>query len=787
MNNLSCNYRLLFLSGFLFSFVSLLSAQDSGRWRNHFSYHNTTQIVETHNKVFAVANGSLYSYSPEDQEVKQYNKFDGLNDTDIKFLAYSEEEKALLIVYSNGNIDIFTNSDIYNLPFVIDKSYQDKTINGVDMFGRTAYISTAFGLVEIDMQKKEIPNTYLVGNIRSACEKDDYIYIATTGGVLRGLKSRNLNDRNNWEEYTLNISGVDNRNINKILLFQEAFIFCQYNRGLFYKTESGTGVLQYNNTYKRVCIINNQLVAVANSNVDFWSDLESKTTLTGINIQDIASRGQNRYWIAKGEEGLAAIKKETSSNEYSVLQSDIKMNTPNNNHSYHVSFQGNKLYVVGGGGFLDRFGIEGTIKILDDDKWSCIDKKEIDQYLGTRNEVRNKSFRDVLRLIVDPRDPTRFYASAFGEGLYEFRNEKIENLYNTKNSPFENVNPAVISTRDENNYVRLGGLAYDSRNNLYISAASEGYSSVLYALTHDNQWVRYPYWRESRYFSPVEAIAVTSYGAKWLGSKRQGLLYILEDNGTIADFSDDKTVSYSSFSNQQGDRLTFGALNCIIEDKKKAIWVGTDRGPLVFYNPQNAIKDPDRFYYTQPLVPINDGSGLGKYLLETDNIKGIAVDGANRKWLATERSGVFLVSEDGTHVLLNFTEENSPLPTNNVNSIAINDNTGEVFFATEAGLVSYMGNASEGKADYSEVQVYPNPVRPEYDDMVTISNLVQDSNVRITDVKGNLVYQGLSKGGMFSWRCINRDGSRVKTGIYLVFAARPDGSEGVVTKIMVVK
>lgn len=211
------------------------------------------------------------------------------------------------------------------------------------------------------------------------------------------------------------------------------------------------------------------------------------------------------------------------------------------------------------------------------------------------------------------------------------------------------------------------------------------------------------------------------------------------------------------------------------------VWIGTNRGPIICTN----YRDINNLRCTRIIRTNEDGEPY--YLLDGEQINAIAVDGGNRKWIATNNSGVFLVSEDGMETIANFTTANSPLPSNQINSLAINQITGEVFIGTEKGLVSYMGDATEGSEDYSDIYAYPNPVRPEHNDRVTIVGLMADSNVKITDMKGNIVYQGKSAGGTFTWDCRKRGGRRVATGIYLVLSATPEAKESVVTKIMVVK
>ena len=185
----------------------------------------------------------------------------------------------------------------------------------------------------------------------------------------------------------------------------------------------------------------------------------------------------------------------------------------------------------------------------------------------------------------------------------------------------------------------------------------------------------------------------------------------------------------------------------------------------------------------------NDGTNLADYLLENETVNAIAIDGGNRKWIGTESSGLYLLSEDGTETIEHFTEDNSPLLSNSITSLAIHPRTGEVFIGTSKGLVSYQSDATEGASSFEEGQVraYPNPVRPEYSGPITVTGMMYDSDVKIVTVAGHLVYQGTSIGGQFVWNGCDSQGRRVPSGVYMVLASNQEGKEGIVTKIVVIR
>ena len=227
--------------------------------------------------------------------------------------------------------------------------------------------------------------------------------------------------------------------------------------------------------------------------------------------------------------------------------------------------------------------------------------------------------------------------------------------------------------------------------------------------------------------------------------------------------------------------LSSNTINCFAKSLKGDIWVGTDKGICVFYNPNKVLTSTD-FDAVKPIYE-------GRPLLRDKSIKAIAVDGANRKWIGTT-SGVWLFSEDGTEAILNFTTENSPLPSNNIYDIKVNSLTGEVYFATDAGIASYRGNATVGIAGKGEeykypVKVFPNPVTPDYDGLIAITGLPANVNTKITDINGKLVYETNSNGGTASWNGITVNGQRASTGIYLVFVSNTEGTETVVSKFAI--
>jgi hypothetical protein len=283
----------------------------------------------------------------------------------------------------------------------------------------------------------------------------------------------------------------------------------------------------------------------------------------------------------------------------------------------------------------------------------------------------------------------------------------------------------------------------------------------------------------------IDKILITSRGHKWINAPYGNAgIFVLDDKGTIDDTTDDTYNFFSTFRDAQsstGGTIAASQYLSMAEDKTGAIWVGTNTGLMKCTAPSRAIDNPEQLSFSRM---IRDGDA---YFLNGESVTAIAVDNDNNKWIGTGNSGVFLINEDGSETIYDFTKENSPLLSNVIQSIAINNETGEVFIGTDKGLVSFDSGVKSGSSKFSDVYAFPNPVRPDFNDKVTITGLSNNTNVKITDINGNLIFQNKAVGNQLVWNCRNFSGNRVATGIYLVIAATSDASESVVTKIAVVK
>lgn len=472
-----------------------------------------------------------------------------------------------------------------------------------------------------------------------------------------------------------------------------------------------------------------------------------------------------------------------ASTELLATVKDIHPDGPIRNYSWHLQMAGERLLVAGGAFLYD--GTEprqGTAMQYENGKWTIFDE---DGPGAARPKVK---YNDVVDLVQDPKDPTHHWASTIGSGLNEFRDYKLVNSYSMDNSPLTSILPNV---NDKFLYVRLTALQYDPDGNLWL--CNTECDTIIRILKNDGKWTSI-YIPEIKGFSAFDHTMFDQRGWAWIQSRRYlgwlghtaGLL-VYDTKGDLENRSNDRYKLISTFHNQDGVSYTPMEAYCMKEDLDGNIWYGCDAGLFVTYEPEKVFDD--NFYFTQVKINRGDDSGLADYLLSNAAVSAIAVDAANRKWIGTMRDGVYLISADGQETLHHFTTENSPLLSNIIDDIAVNGETGQVFFATRAGLCSYASDAinSIEPLEGNNIRIYPNPLRPEDRSNVHITGLAHDTEVKIVDAAGKLVYSGTSLGGQFIWNCQTNSGHDAVSGVYFVLATDSEGKKGASAKFLIIR
>ena len=379
--------------------------------------------------------------------------------------------------------------------------------------------------------------------------------------------------------------------------------------------------------------------------------------------------------------------------------------------------------------------------------------------------------RDLINLAVDPDDPSHVFAGAWGSGVLEYHGKEITR-YDENNSSLQNLIPGQP-------FIRVGGVALDPQGNLWVTNSSV--AEPISVLKTDGTWLSFRVNNLISEYGALGDILVSSAGHKWVIVPRGNGLFAMDDNMTIEDTSDDIYEKVSVVDNF--GKVITNDVYSFAEDHDGNLWLGTNQGVLVMYSPYRLFTEGS-VYAQEILIPRGDGSGYADPLLGTQVVTSIEVDGANRKWLGTQGGGVYLVSEDGLEELAHFTASNSPLLSDVIMDIEVEGSSGEVFFGTEKGIISYKGDALQGASAFNEVVVYPNPVRDTYEGPVAIKGLLENTTVKIADMSGNLVFETESLGGQAIWDGTNFNGERVATGVYMIYLSSTDGSLSHVTKLL---
>ncbi len=800
--------NLIFFFLTVFITINTIAQVAIGEWQEYLSFSNVKNITKINNTVYAATEIGLFSYNTEVYNIERYTKINGLSDVNISAIKKIPNSNKIFIGYENGNIDIFENGNIENIPDLKVKSLTDsKKINSIDFINNLAFCATDFGILVVDYNKLEISDFYYIGDdatsliINQITHTSDSIYAATEKGLKKApINSNALPFYETWE-YTADdksiFTGVISVN-NQIITTKYTnsnYETYHYSDGNWTKIHNCTNFVNLNSFTEYFVIVQTNIVDV------FYNNLIAKNSIKEYNIEDtnfsfnsncIFIDEDENYWIGDRQNGIIKIQ-----DNYDL---NIVPDGPGTNVCTKLLSTNNKLYAINGKAHqISPLSTPAICSIHSSNGWKILNKETEPYFTFTYNNTTLSTI-NLSDIAVDPSNNNRVYISSARHGIFELLNDNIIYHYYINNSGLQPVFNSSTST-----WVLINGLTIDNDGNLFAANQETANPIVVKPYTAKDEktdWIQYNY---LPYEDPDEQtwlrnMIYTRSGDLWaIAAIDQNGLFVADLNGTPYDSSDDTyrapqnprniTFEDSRYSNieiydQDGESIS-SKLQCLIEDKNGYIWIGTDEGPIVYYRPQNIFNEE----YPQAskiLVPRNDGSGLADYLLESENISTIAVDGANRKWFGTQ-NGAYLISEDGTETISHFTTNNSSLISNIINSISINPENGEVFFATDKGIVSYIGTATEGNESYNSVSIFPNPVYPGYEGVITVRGLIENSTTTITDISGKLVFQTISNGGQVTWNGRNLNNQKVSSGIYLVFATNEYGEKFLATKIMIVR
>lgn len=752
-----------------------LSAQIAvGQWRDHLPYQNGRMVADAGDLVYYAGEDGLFSYHKEDGDIQRLSKVEGMSDVGYAAIAYSADNNALVVAYKSTNIDLIKNNSIINIPDIRDRQILgNKSINNIHVDGDLAYLACGFGIVVLDLARNEVKETYIIGpggsnvNVLDVTTSATMIYAVTEQGVFNAPKTGvNLLDFANWGRFTDLPDGIynactyfDGKLYANLSLAPSDTLYFRHN-GQWFKLEDN-----YPDRLNSLETSPDRLLVVrATATYTYRPNLQRERLVYEYVSGQFARPNHavmdtdRTIWIADRSHGLVRYRE-----DFSV--STIGVNGPAATTSFNISVWDGRCYVSAGGfsvTLANQYDPNGYFAFKDG-QW-----KNVNVYSAPETE----GIRDYVRVQTDPFDSRRVYAASWGWGLVEYYDDEFVKLYNGENSALR----PVAGTTDR--YL-VSGMAMDRNGTLWVSGGESG--DLLYAKAADGEWYGYGFNVIGNIM--MGDITIDDIGQKWVVLPRGAGLLVFNDNGTLGNTGDDQAKRLSqSIGN---GNLASTTTTCITTDLNGQVWVGTDNGISVFFSPQSVFSGNN--FDSQRILVEQDG--YVQYLLENERVTTIQVDGANRKWIGTEGAGVFLMSPDGTEEVLHFNMANSPLFSNNITSIGIDQLSGEVFIGTAKGMLSYRGTATYGEPEFDDTKVYafPNPVRHDYAGPIAIKGLVRDADIKITDTAGRTVFTTRAEGGTAIWDGRSLGGNRARTGIYMVFASDDEGNETFVTKVMFIQ
>ena len=751
----------------------LCFAQPNQNWKGYFSYNQIKDISEASNKIYAAAENTLFSKSLISNDIQTINTINGLSGETISAIYHSDTFNKTIVGYESGLMIVVNDADgsMLNVVDIINKNIPSniKKINHFMEYNGIVYVSCDFGIVQYKLATLEFGDTYFIGpngqevKVYQTTIFNNEIYAITQlNGIRKAATTNpNLNDFSQWQVF-------DNGYWTGLVTFNNQLIGMNANNNIY--KFSGTSFSQFGalgqtgldiratSNYLIVTSINhvyvynqslNQLVHIQNSQVTSTSVTFSCATTINETI-----------FIGTNENGLLTSTI-TNPNNLEIIMPD----GPLKNNIFAIDSSTSNLWAVYGGynvgynpyGYLDlgqpaSFGISKF----------------------TQNGWLNIPYSDVLgakalsRIIVNPNDESKVYISSFQSGLLKLENDIPTILYDQTNSGLE-----TLTFDGPNISVRINGTAYDRNGDLWVT--NTFVKNGLKVFRSNGQWQSYNMENIiNNYQSLVMGrMAIDKNGTKWICTAYDGVIAFNENANVF------KKITFG----EDLGNLPTPDVRALAVDNRSQLWIGTTKG-LRILGSTSSYNGTDQMTTNRIVI---DENGIGSELLYEQFITDIVVNGSNQKWVGTVDSGAFLFSSNGQETIYHFTKDNSPLPSNVINDIDINPTTGEIFFATDKGMVSFQGTSTKPADSLKDVYVYPNPVRPEFVGTVKIAGLISKANIKITDIEGNLVYETTSEGGTIEWDTTAFGKYKVASGVYMIFIAAEDASETAVKKVMIVR
>lgn len=759
----------------IYIFVFLLStigfSQANLQWKGYFSYNEIKDISESSSKITAAGQNALFSKNLATNTIKTTNTVDGLSGETITAIYFSQNANKTIIGYENGLMIVVNDIDgsITNVVDIVNKSIPNniKRINHFMEHQGIIYISCDFGIVQYNINTLEFGDTYFIGpngqeiRIYQTTVLNNEIYAVTQffGIKKASLNNPNLIDFAQWQTF-------DSGSWNGIVTLNNQLICQNLNNGLYRHNgtnfqeiiilpQAGIDLRVFND---KVIVTSQNHVYVFNTNFIQEAHIQSNE----INISNLsftcATFINNYIYIGTNNTGIISINTSSTSDMEIIMPEG-----PKRNYIFALKSSPTNLWVSYGGysvSYNPYTFFQFNVTTFDISKMTTTEWKHI-PFVDLLNA------RSMTKITIDPNNENLVYFHSYNDGLLKIENDVPTTIFNETNSTLNSIVP------NSGVNIRIGDSDFDRNRNLWV--INSRVANGLHVLRTNGQWQQY---NMSSILTAINSndiseIKIDRNGTKWMATYKDGVIAFNENTNVFKKITEGIDTG----------NLPSAEVKALAIDNRNQVWIGTTKGLRVLssisaYNSENQMK-------ANAIIILEDD--LAQELLYEQVITDIVVDGSNRKWISTVDSGVFLFSANGQETIYHFTKDNSPLPSNMVGDVEINETTGEIFFATDKGMVSFQGTATRPADNLNNVYVYPNPVRPGFVGTVKIAGLLSKANIKITDIEGNLVYETTSEGGTIEWDTTAFGKYKVASGVYMIFISAEDGSETTVKKVMIIR
>ena len=713
--------------------INTVNAQNNlggiGQWRGHFNNHSIRNVIKG-DFIYAASPYQIIKYENENP-INWIDKSTGLHDIGIEHIAWDFSQKQLIITYANSNIDIISGDQIFNINDIqLTNLYPFHKINRIFVQNNYAYLSTQFGIVIIDLNKHEIKDTWYPNNNQQPINTSDIIiahdslFAATENGIWACPFKNNWIQNNQWTR----LLNFDNLNI-KGIIQKDQFLYGYSNNSIFK-------------------MINAKLVYKLNNGT--IQNIDTTTNNINLNIQYLTQKGallqlNNDYStsiIIDSMQLIAPMKSINDNKQYWVADSTLGLLQKSNQ---------NKWLAVGG----PFYNLDGIMSIDENNLLAPLGNSHLgyasfmDNAWSQTVQIGNTKLPNLNASYISKKDKSYWFTT--NNNLIHLTNEnkQIDIIYPNNNlgayhSLQMDLNGFLWATQDQQGLVRQ---------------TDKSWTTIIPPVNFPTKG--------------IDKFILNNQNLAWIIAPNKQGIYVYQPK----DINGTETWKWLTTIQTSGN-LPSNNVTSIANDKLGSVWVGTDNGIAIF-NCGNISSEPCNAY-----LPIVKNNGFNGYLFQKEIVNTIAIDGANRKWVGTN-NGAWLISEDGLDIIEHFNKNNSPLPTDSIVQIIIDPKSGEVFFNTKNQMVSYRGTATDGAQHQQNIQIYPNPIPPNFNGLIAFKGLIENAIVKITDLTGKLLYQTKALGGQAVWNARTYEGRQAATGIYLVFVRDIDGNEKGVGKIVI--